>query len=164
MKQARQTPVADQADNLLVRPRGRIAALILTGVAVANGLLGLVWYAPVWVLAAVLVLSTTALILEWRARQDTQSPSNDHLERSSSVSDDTAGSDEGSGRAALVALGRDLFPIWQRHVESVRTQSEEAIVALTREFTQLNSELRGAVEVFESLDVDDSGLGAVLVR
>lgn len=158
MKQVSQTSGTEPA------PR-RIGALVLTGLATTGAILGLAVYAPAWILASVLVLSAIAVILEWRARDAVApvSSADDHLEFRQTLQDPVA-IDQAAAPAALSALGRDLLPVWQRHIESVRTQTEAAIVALTGEFTRMNGELRGAVEVFESFDVDQSGLGAVLGR
>src|SRR5690554_3460140 len=146
------------------RPQRHFIGRVLLGLAVITGCGGLAVYAPFWLLLPVLGLIAAGVALEWHARQLIPStPDIDHHD-AVDTSDVEPVSEEENGRTALTALGRDLLPVWRRHIESVRTQSEEAIVALTQQFTGMNAELRSAVEVFESLDVDQSGLGAVLVR
>ena len=69
----------------------------------------------------------------------------------------------------LQAMGDQIFPIWGRHVETVRGVTQEAIEQLTLNFAQIKERLDGAVKASELAagkaqggPGDDSGIVALL--
>ncbi len=67
-------------------------------------------------------------------------------------------------RPSLRRLADDLFPVWGRQIEGARGQTEEAVVALSAQFSGMAAELDDATGVFSAVAVDESGMGALFER
>lgn len=64
-------------------------------------------------------------------------------------------------RPGQTALAERLMPVWERQIESARSQSETAVVALTEQFAEMAAELAKANRQFGDV-FDSSGETAVL--
>ncbi len=85
---------------------------------------------------------------------------------------ETAPAESGAYRASVADLGRDVLPVWSRHIEDSRSQMEDAVAALALRFggivqrldaalaaTRTSAADAGVVAVFESSAAE---LGALL--
>lgn len=65
---------------------------------------------------------------------------------------------------SLSGLSESLLPVWERQIESVRTQTETAVVSLSGQFAQTAQELDQARQLFSMVTLDEHGMGALFKR
>ncbi len=61
----------------------------------------------------------------------------------------------GGAPGAVTALCREVVPVWSRHVDSARRQTEEAIGALSRQFAEMYDRLASAVALADDAPAGD---------
>lgn len=127
-----------------------------------SGVLGalLLWvYVPTqWSLYAAGVWLLVGLVGEFRTRLFKR-----QLASVQNISSETAASQQAGVPSGLGIMGQQLLPVWARQIESARSQTEAAIVALTGEFATMAMELEQATKLFAGVS-DTSGIGEVFQR
>lgn len=68
-------------------------------------------------------------------------------------------------RSSMAELGEDLMPVWASHLDTVRSQSETAVNALTERFGGLSQELARATEAsYQVTGLADGGADTVFAE
>ncbi|MAL99368.1 MAG: chemotaxis protein [Alteromonadaceae bacterium] len=69
-----------------------------------------------------------------------------------------------TGNGALHSLSEQLFPVWERQIETARGQAETAVIELSGRFSEMTQELAAATHLFSGVSADERGLGALFNR
>lgn len=111
---------------------------------------------PGKLLAAILLAAS--VVAEYRMRRCKQ-----ELARLENQKPGSLEPDQSNLKSGVKLMAEQLLPVWQRQIESARSQAEEAIVALTGEFAAMASELEQATHLFTNLN-DEKGIGEIFQR
>jgi len=84
-----------------------------------------------------------------------------HMERTIKACSERDSADPGvtpdQGRSTLNGVGEKLMPVWSRHIETARSQTETAIVELSGRFSGLASELARSTQMSEDVAASVQG-------
>lgn len=154
------SPLSEQQLGIVGRTFGWLGSPIA---AAAVGSAALLAIAPMMVSVPVSlflwVSAITAARREWLSRSA--------LKTCRQLSDETARGLTGDAQTrlgeCLSGLSGQLLPVWERQIESARSQAETAVVSLSAQFAHMTVELGEAMQVFAGVTVND-GMGALFER
>lgn len=125
----------------------------LPGIATSVALIA---YGAVWMASFVMLATAIAAVFVYRQEQFA---ANDFAELKQKLKSEQI---PVKGSAILTKLGQSLLPIWSRHIESARQQTEEAVEELACRFAGVVNELDKATQVSQQVTSSaENGLESV---